>query len=334
MNQIGSIFNPLISVIIPVYNAENFIKTTLDSLINQSFILFEVIMINDGSTDNSIAKINKIIKGDSRFKLISQENSGPGAARNYGISLAKTDYISFIDSDDYFEKDFLKNMYNTAIDQNADIVVCDFDKVTTEGIIIKEYKHYYNNSIGNIEAFIDIMQSNNLTSLSQNKIFKRILFNDVSYPTGIVINEDVATIYRLILKANKIAFLNQKLFHYVQMPGSSMNNFNHKKLKDRLLVSKMIKKNLIKENLLPKYKYAYNVYYLLNVILSGSIQICKYSSNWSKNIKKFLNNIDCEIFVLKNILLLWKHHKKKMLALIILKTNIFLFKKLTFYLKG
>lgn len=320
---------PLISVVIPVYNAENFIDITLDSLFNQSFDLFEVLLVNDGSTDNSVNRIKKIIKGDPRFKIINQKNSGPGAARNHGVSIAEAEYISFLDSDDYFDPNFLKKMYYSAVKENADIVVCDFDKVTTQGIKIKEYKHYYNKSLGNIEAFVDILQSNNLTSLSQNKIFKKTLFAKVAFPAGIIINEDVATIYRLVLKANKIAFVNQILFHYVQMPGSTMNGFNMQKLKDRLIVSKMIEKHLIKENLLPQYKYAYNVYYLLNVILSGSIQVCRYSPDWLKNIKNFLINIDNEIFVFKYIFLLRKHHKRKMLALIILKTNVIFFKKLT-----
>lgn len=322
----------MISVIIPVYNAEDYIDTPLRSLLKQSFQNFEVILVNDGSTDNSVDVIRKIIKTNTRFKIINQKNSGPGSARNKGVSEAKGQYISFLDSDDYFEPNFLEEMYKVAVDEDADIVVCDFDKVNIDGSSIKVYKSKLKKTIDNITAFKDILQSENLTSISANKIFRKKLFDKVTYPTGIIINEDVATIYRLILKANKVAFVSKVLFHYVQIEGSSMNGFNYNKLIDRLKVAEIIENHLNQEKLLPKYKEVYNVYYLLNVILSGAIQICKFSKNWQSHIDSFTNEIDEEIFTFKNIFFLIKKHKKKMLALLALKTNKFLFKTLTNYI--
>ena len=318
----------LISIIIPLYNAEKHIESALISLLNQSFNQFEVLLINDGSTDNSVDRINEIVNQDCRFKIINQKNSGPGAARNRGIDLAKGMYLSFLDSDDYFDIKFLKKMYKKAVDEMADIVVCDFDKVSIDGSIIKEYKHHYNKSLNNLEAFVDILQSNYLTSISPNKIFHKTLFNKVRYPEGIKVSEDIATIYKLVLKAKKISFVKKTLFHYVQMPGSSMNSFNVESLKERLFVSKMIRKDLEQKDLLPKFTREYNIYYLLNVVLSGCIQICKYSPDWSGTMKIYLEEVDSKIFTLRNIIFLWKRHKKKMFALLTLKVNNLFFRKL------
>lgn len=312
-----------VSIIIPVYNAEKLIHIPIKSLKKQTFKNFEVILVNDGSTDNSYEVIKQLISDDDRFKIITQENSGPGEARNNGIKQAKGKYIGFIDSDDYFDKTFLEKMIKKLEEDNSDIVICDTAKVDINGNILKVYNSKYANPIAGIEAFKDIMQSINITSLSPNKLFKKSLFGDISYPKNIIINEDSATIYKLMLKANKISFVNEVLFYYVQHSGSSMNSFNKQKLYDRLKVANIIKTDLIEKKLFTQYIYEYKVYYLLNVVLSGSLQVVKQSKNWEQDLKEFLNKCN---FNIKDIFLLRKYHKKKMIALLLLVSNKKLFK--------
>lgn len=317
-----------ISIIIPVYNAENLIQVPIDSLMKQTFGEFEVILINDGSTDNTVSKIENLIVNDKRFRLVEQKNSGPGEARNNGIKISSGDYIGFIDSDDYFDTTFLEKMYNKAIDECSDVIVCDTVKVNSENKILKEYKSNYIDSISGIEAFRDIMQSINITSLSQNKLFKKHLFNDVYYPANIIVNEDSATIYKLMLKAEKVSFVNEGLFYYVQHELSSMNSFNKRKLDDRLKVASLIKNDLTNKKLITTYNKEFIIYYLLNVILSGSLQVVKQSKNWKNDLNNFLQAIDKNYFSYSHIILLKKHHSKKMFALILLKINLNLFYKI------
>ena len=121
----------IISVIVPVYNSEKFLSDCIESLRNQSLKEIEMIFINDGSTDSSLKILREYEKIDSRIKVIDQKNSGPSAARNKGLDIAKGEYISFIDSDDWIDKDMYKEMYYIAKKNNSDAVISDM-KVVNE----------------------------------------------------------------------------------------------------------------------------------------------------------------------------------------------------------
>ncbi|GAB1401869.1 hypothetical protein MASR1M68_07800 [Elusimicrobiota bacterium] len=116
--------SPKISVIIPVYNGERYIKQCLDSLINQTFQDFEIICINDGSTDNSLGLLQQYSNEDKRIKIINRQNAGPAEARNKGIDIATGDYLSILDCDDFFDLDMFESLYNHAIKYDTDITLC------------------------------------------------------------------------------------------------------------------------------------------------------------------------------------------------------------------
>ncbi|MCM1338656.1 MAG: glycosyltransferase [Muribaculaceae bacterium] len=118
-----------ISIIIPVYNAEKFLRRCLDSLINQTLKDIEIICVNDSSTDNSLAILNEYAQIDNRIVVISQENSGPSEARNRGLDIAKGEYIGFVDSDDWVSLDYFENLYNAAKENNADIAAAGIIKL-------------------------------------------------------------------------------------------------------------------------------------------------------------------------------------------------------------
>ena len=117
---------PLISVVVPVYNVEQYLKKCLDSIIKQKYNNLEIIIVNDGSTDNSQKICQEYVKKDKRIKLITQKNQGLSAARNTGIDNAHGKYISFVDSDDYLDLEFINELYNTIIENKSDISACDF----------------------------------------------------------------------------------------------------------------------------------------------------------------------------------------------------------------
>lgn len=114
-----------VSVIIPVYNAAEYLTQCLDSICQQTLQNIEIICIDDGSVDNSVEILKAYAKKDSRFQLLQQKNAGAGAARNAGLAVAKGEYLSFLDADDFFELDFLEKLYQQGICKNADIVICD-----------------------------------------------------------------------------------------------------------------------------------------------------------------------------------------------------------------
>lgn len=314
-----------VSIIIPFYNAANLLHLSINSLKNQIYKDFEVIMVNDGSIDNSCEIAKELIGNDSRFSIINQKNAGPGAARNAGIKVAKGHYIGFIDSDDYFHSDFIKLMVEKILHDNADIVICEIQKVDDNGNVIRHYPIAYDRPIGKMEAFADIMQSINISSMTQNKLFRKELFYNVEFPVDIKVNEDSATVYRLILNADIVSFVNMPLFYYVQHTGSSMNSFDFSKLSDRFKVADMIRTYMLNNNL-SEYMYLYNIYYLQNVALSGALQIARFSDEYNNDIEKLISNIDKNIFSIVNIIKLLKNAKNKAMALIALKISKRLFR--------
>ena len=170
-----------VSIIIPVYNVNSFIKKCIKSVFDQSLRDFECIIVNDGSKDNSIELAQEIIKGDKRFKVFHQKNQGQGMARNLGLKYAKGKYICFIDADDFVETNYLEEMCREIEKQKADIVCCGFN-------IIKKNKvrpHLVSlESSSKIESILHLLNGNDWGSLF-NRIFKSSLVKDLNFNKGI-----------------------------------------------------------------------------------------------------------------------------------------------------
>jgi len=228
------------SIVIPVFNASQLVNITITSLMSQTYKDFEVIFVDDGSTDDSYNVIKDKIFNDRRFSIYKQSNKGPGSARNKGILHSKGDYVGFLDADDYFHSDYLNKMNQSICDNSSDIVVSDYLKVDVLGNTIKKYESKLLENIDGISALHYILRSDRITSMSQNKVFKRELFNNVKFPTDIIVNEDSATLFKLFHKSQKVSFVNEFLFYYVQHPTSTMNSFSWKKIKDRIVASEIV----------------------------------------------------------------------------------------------
>ena len=212
-----------ISIIIPVYNVEQYLKACLDSVVNQTLKDIEIIIINDGSPDNSDKIINEYISKHKNIIYIKDTNHGQGHARNEGIKLAKSKYIMFLDSDDTLELDILEKMYDIIEEENSDVVVSDINKIVNGE---KQYfKNYYNYSD---KDNINFMLSH---AGPVAKLYKKELFikNNINFLEN-VYYEDLAMTPILSIYTNKITYLQLPLYNYLIRDNSTMKQkeFNPK----------------------------------------------------------------------------------------------------------
>ena len=222
----------MISVIVPVYNVEKYLRQCLDSVINQTYSDLEILIVDDGSTDSSGAICDEY--KDERFQVYHTENRGLSAARNYAIDRAHGDYIAFLDSDDWLEDTALEQFITIAETTSADIVTCRF---------FQEYVGKTVKPRGIDSEFIvegsDILSTmiidRKMTEDVWNKFYKASLFETIRYPEGRIF-EDKATTYKLLQKAEKLAYTPAPLIHYRNREGSLSNVHSMKSLTDYWLV--------------------------------------------------------------------------------------------------
>lgn len=213
--------NNMISVIVPVYNVEKYLRKCLDSIVNQTFSNFEVILVNDGSTDTSGAICDEYVKKDARFFVIHRENGGLSAARNSGLLAAKGKYLNFIDSDDWIRAELLEQLINLLNSYEADISKCNFFSDEAANLNEQEEIRCYTSREYMIRYLNDESDSN---SYFCGKLFKRDLFTNQCFPVGKTC-EDMFLMPQIIKKATKIVVTNQKYyFYYRTRPTSIMNN--------------------------------------------------------------------------------------------------------------
>lgn len=320
---------PLVSIVLPIYNAEKFIEKCVCSLLGQTYRNFEVIAIDDGSVDESVVILKKILDNTSllpNFKLISQENRGVASARNLGISLAEGQFIGFLDSDDYYDADFIERAVESLLRHNSDVCITGFKMVREDGSIIEVRNSGGDEVITGFDAFLNALESRTINSLSQNKLFKKNLFDKVSYPENLYF-EDTATIFKLMYFSERVSFVKLPLFNYVQRKGSTMNGYNLKRVNDKFKVLELNRAFLKEIDCDLKCENSYINGYLLNAVLSTAVQISINSTDFNNDMSIFASKIDKGIFSLRNIFRLFKLGLfKKGLALVVLKYSWLLFK--------
>lgn len=218
---------PKFSIIVPVYNVEEYIEKCLESIFNQSFKDFEVIVVNDGTKDKSMDIVKKY-----DVTIINQKNMGLSEARNNGVKKAKGEYIIFLDSDDYIEKDLLKEI-NKSIKNNPDVVRYQIQDVENNEII-KEYEEEKFNGLSGVEAFKKITNYHYVENAWAYSI-KREYFEEekFKFKKG-TYHEDFGITPLIILKAEKVNSINYIGYNYVQRQGSIMNNSNYEKTKKKV----------------------------------------------------------------------------------------------------
>ena len=222
-----------ISIIVAVYNVEKYLKRSLDSILNQSYKNIEVIIVNDGSTDNSRNICEKYAELYSNIKVIHKENGGLSSARNIGIENATGEYIGFVDSDDYISSNMFEEMYNRIIESDSDIAISSFNYVK-EGKILPE------DNSGDTCIFTKSEAINgffNLTcpfnySFMCNKLFKKELFKENKFNTSIISDqEDTEIMIKILNKCNKIVYIGEPFYYYVIRENSlSYGKLNSRKI--------------------------------------------------------------------------------------------------------
>ena len=253
-----------ISIIVPVYDVEEYICRCIDSILNQTFTDFDLILVDDGSPDNCGRICDEYAAKDNRISVIHQENGGRSKARNSGIDWAvsnsNSDWIAFIDSDDWIHKQYLEILYKTAIDTNATISCCGFYRVLeyTADNAVKGYSL----KIGTVEKLLKKVHSYDVfnTSIIWGKIYKKRLFSDLKFPVGRYF-EDEYIAYKLLFKAKKIAVIDEKLYYYYQNENGVMHsNLSVQKMKDQLDALEEQIKFYYKNGMKESFRYSFMVY--------------------------------------------------------------------------
>lgn len=233
--------SPKISIIIPIYNAEHSLPKMLNSILKQTFCDFEVLLINDGSTDSSGTICNNYTSEDKRFKVIHKKNAGVSAARQTGLENAQGEYIIHADADDWIEPTMLEELYNKAIKENADVVICDF--YTNNGNIEK-YVKQQPNGLDHISILHGLFQQ--LHGSCWNKLVSRICYNkySIKFTAGINHCEDLLTWIQLYQYPIKTAYLPKAFYHYIMNDNSIIHNFTRQTYEMRCMFYRELCKSL------------------------------------------------------------------------------------------
>ena len=228
----------LVSIIVPIYNVENYLRMCLDSIEHQTYSNIEVLLINDGSQDSSGEICQEYVARDSRFRYFEKENGGASDARNYGISHARGEYLSFVDADDWLTYTYVEELYNVAIRTCSDTVVGHYTIYNEKdrNYYVHIWDDYYEKSYTGEELIIELpkLELNGYIYItSWGILFKKELFNNIKFPKGKVI-EDSWTNYKLFFNSKKITYIHKEIYHHREGIPSVGSGVNEKLLTDVL----------------------------------------------------------------------------------------------------
>ena len=222
----------MISIIVPVYNAEKYLTKCIESILSQSYTDFECILINDGSNDSSGQICDLLAKKDPRIIVIHQENKGVSAARNKGINSAKGDYITFVDSDDYCEPQLLEVLFNNIINYNVDFSICSINR-ETDGIKQPHLLAFESNKYNVAQAYKMLFSELGFEGFPVAKLYKTSILktNTISFDENIKYLEDFSFNYKYLEFCKNIYFEKAFLYNYFQNPQSitKSKKFDRKK---------------------------------------------------------------------------------------------------------
>jgi len=211
--------NPLISVIVPVYKVEPYLRKCVDSIIAQTYANLEIILVDDGSPDNCGKICDEYAERDERVKVVHKENGGLSDARNAGLDIMQGEYVAFVDSDDFVSVNYVEHLYDLMVKYNAGISACNYLPIREDGMVIKskdslvEDKLYAKEHFN--EMFSDMLYEENNTIYDSVcfKLYKKALFTDIRFPKGKLF-EDVRTVPQLLQKVEKVVFGKEKHYFY------------------------------------------------------------------------------------------------------------------------
>lgn len=257
-----------ISVIVPVYNIQNYIKRCVESIVNQTFTKLQIILVDDGSTDESGKICDEMAASDTRIEVFHKSNGGLSDARNFGLERARGEYVAFVDGDDYIDSDMYESLYKEIVSTAADIASCGYyevfdDKIYTKCCVKETIV------LDKIRAYETLFSRGGLLGCSScNKLFRKNIFDDIKYKVGIQ-SEDLELIYRILDKTQTVVCVDAVKYHYVHRENSITTSAFNKRSMDVIYTSeKMIQFVHLNYPEIIKQAYAYQVMWLIGGLKS------------------------------------------------------------------
>lgn len=215
----------LISIIVPIYNVEKYLSKCIDSIINQTYQNIEIILVDDGSPDNCSQICDDYAERDKRIVVVHKKNGGLSDARNYGLDVCKGEYITFIDSDDYVESNYIEVLYRLLKDTNSDISIVGTNSVYEDKAVNFECCDYSNikKVIYEKEAVIIGTLNVNISQNAWGKLYKRYLFDEIRFPVGFLY-EDLAIVFNILDITTRVVVSDARLYNYLVRNNSIMHS--------------------------------------------------------------------------------------------------------------
>ena len=306
-----------VSVIVPVYNGEKFIEECINNVLNQTLEEFELIIVNDGSTDNTLDICKRNSEGDKRIRIINQENEGVSSARNKGIEQSNGEYICFVDCDDKIEESYLEELYNTCKDNNVKISCCTIESIDNKGNIISS-RFMEDGYYKKIDALDELFKFRGLNWGPCGKLFhKSLIKGNLKFP-NLHVYEDLSFVYKAIYSSEGIYFTNKCKYYYIHRQNvGAMDKFIKYPTTDVITISYEILE-FIKKQSLPIWDTSfYGVISQVIMYINDINKIdCKWekeeSKNYIKETRKLLGKYRIDLLRNKTI-----YYKEKIIFLIL-----------------
>lgn len=288
---------PRLSIIVPVHNLEKYLNHCIDSILNQTFTDFELILINDGSIDASASICEAYAQKDSRVRVIHQNYQGVSGARNAGVRAVRGEYVGFIDGDDYVKENMLEVLYGLAVRTKSDISICKLGREIEGKVINEDNDAIYSKEMDNLTAMRELFKGELYRFSLCNKLFKKSCFTGIRFPEG-RIHEDLSTTYRLFARSEKAVFTNYTGYIYVKRQNSILTSrYSEKRLdaltgwKEILIFMKNQYPLLYKETVAGfGYWSVDNLYYVLNQV-GNQTEKKKYLSSIQSGVRHYYRDL-------------------------------------------
>lgn len=278
--------SPSISIIIPVYNQEKYISRCLDSVLNQTYSNIEIIVVNDGSTDDTAFIVDEILSRSLRIKVIHQKNAGPGNARNTALDIATGEFIGFVDSDDYIEANMYQTMIDVALIYNADVVQCGYEHVSPDKKTIKTSNYSEKIVEGEYNCALEFSKQKDINNYLPCKLIKRSVIGNKRLPP-LFASEDTFFLLQVFCDCKSAVLLKEPFYKYVQFNESlSRSSFSSRRM-DIIKSGRLMYKFIITKY--PDLACFWSMFVVMNSVklYSRSIRLKEFKVEQDELIKTF-----------------------------------------------
>lgn len=287
---------PKVSVIIPSYNVAPYLETCVNSILTQTMPDFELIIINDGSTDLTAEVMDKLARIDSRIRLFSQENQGPSGARNVGIGQARGEYVCFVDGDDVITENMLEEMCHMIEVSKADVCIGGIKSFRNLKTVPKKATNAGYATLNSLEATNILLYEKGILNSQCAKLYKRSVMGDIRFDSEIAFGEDMYFNYNIFKAAKKIVLSSFTPYYYLQRSGSVMRASFNMKRADSLLVAKKIQEDVKKRKDKVLKDAAINKLFTESVAIAGLMPLKHRRSDLYVNCMQYIEKNKSFIF--------------------------------------